>query len=196
MPGEELHVDHRVIAIQRIYLETASRWAATLPVPPAWIGEILQDWEEVLDAMKENDTEWLSQRLDTYTKHRFYSQIVGDWKSLVGDEDLFAELALLDQRYHEFCNPESPFESLERDGLLDHRIVDSVVPGEEPEPYVPDTYTRAATRARFIREHRGHKGMMIDWAWAYDMKRKRGSPLLDPFAEEFGPWESSPGVPF
>ncbi len=93
----------------------------------------------------------LAARFDTFAKYEFYSAVLQDaghnWESLQDSKDMFCELALLDQSYHEFCNPTSVFARLESAELLQHRVGPQVLPGAEAEPFVPETSTRARVRA-------------------------------------------------
>jgi hypothetical protein len=170
--GRELRIDPLIVQTQRLYLEGARRYATRLKNPPAWIPRILCDWEDTLNAYARLDRAWLARRLDAFAKYELYSAVLREsgssWRQLARDDRLFCELALLDQNYHEFCNPQSVFSKLEARGLVQHRVAQQVVPGEEAEPYVPHTATRARARARFIVAQSGHKGLVIDWSWLHD----------------------------
>ena len=194
-PGEELRIDPLVTKTQRVYLEGARRYAASLDDPPDWIGRLLDDWETTLSAYERLDRAWLSSHLDTFAKYEFYSAVLHDagctWQSLPLRKHMFHELALLDQSYHEFCNRESIFNRLEEAGVLDHRVGEPIAPGKEPDPFVPETTTRAKARARYIRDHRGHDDLIVDWSWMHDKSNGRRRELYDPFAQEFGPWEKA-----
>ncbi len=193
-PGEAPRVHPLVIELQRIYLAGARRYAESLGRnAPSWIPRLLADWARTLDALECGDRAWLSARLDAFAKYELYSAFLAeagcDWKKLRRKPSLFYELALLDQRYHEFCNPDSVFDRLVAAELLDHRIGDIVAPGEEPEPYIPETSTRARARALFIRENAGREQLVMDWSWVLDKGRRRR--LSDPFAEAYSPLPSS-----
>lgn len=194
-PGEGLCIDPLIVKTQRVYLEGARRYAASLDDPPDWIGRLLDDWQTTLSAYERLDRAWLSLRLDSFAKYEFYSAVLQDagctWQSLPRRKQLFHELALLDQSYHEFCNRQSVFHRLEEAGVLDHRVGKPIGPGEEPEPYVPETNTRAKARARYIRDHQGHDELVVDWSWLHDKNNGRRRQLYDPFAQEFGPWEKA-----
>ena len=85
------------------------------------------------------------------------------WAKLPKLRQLFSELALVDHSYHDFGNPDSVFHRLEAAGALAHRVGPRVEPGQEPEPFVPETTTRARARARFIRSHVGSM-KVVDWS--------------------------------
>jgi hypothetical protein len=108
---------------------------------------------------------------------------------LQGRRELFDELALLDQGYHDFCDPDSLFARLQRGGQLEHRVGPRIEPGSEPEPFVPETGTRARARARFIREHAPGNGLRMDWSCVQDVPGSRLRRLCDPLAADYGPWE-------
>ncbi|MBI4881878.1 MAG: proteasome accessory factor PafA2 family protein, partial [Planctomycetes bacterium] len=190
--GEPLRVDPLVTATQRLYLEAARRYRAALSAAPAWIDRTLRDWEDTLAALERADWPWLAARLDAFAKHALWSGVLAargkTWESLAHDRDLLQRLALLDQSYHEFGSASSVFALLEEAGLLEHRVAAPVAPGEEEEPFVPATATRARVRARFIRENAGQEGFHVDWCAVYDVPRNRRIDLSDPFAPALGEW--------
>ena len=104
---------------------------------------------------------------------------------------MFDELALLDHSYHEFCSQQSVFNRLEEAGVLQHRVCEPIAPGKEPDPYVPETTTRARARARFIRDNQQRDELVVDWSWIHDKRQNRRCHLNDPFAQEMGPWEKA-----
>lgn len=191
-PGDAPRVDPLALEIQQVYLEAARRWAATLAEPPHWIERCLGDWQDTLDALRRADRGWLAARLDAFAKYELFSGFLAerglDWRQLPGRKELFAALALVDHSYHEFASPDSVFRTLEDAGVLRHRVGAAVAPGHEPEPFVPETTTRARTRARFLREHAGKPGMSMDWSGASEPAKRQRCDLDDPFATEFGPW--------
>lgn len=195
-PEGELQIDPLVIRVQRIYLAAARRYVERLGEAPDWFEELLRDWEETLEAFERLDRPWLSARLDAFAKYEVYSSVLSNeglaWSDLPQRPHLFPELTLLDHSYHNFCDRRSVFALLEQEGLLAHRVGPFVPPGEEREPYVPEVSTRAAARARFIREHAGEDHYIVDWPRAWDYRNSQSASLEDPFAREFGPWRSVP----
>jgi tetratricopeptide (TPR) repeat protein len=185
-----------VLTTQRIYLAAARRYADRISDPPAWIARALNDWQDTLDAYERLDRSWLAAHLDAFAKYELFTAVLHEsghtWKDLPAKKELFHELALLDQSYHEFCNPKSVFTRLESAGVLNHRVGPQVLPGQETDPFIPETSTRAQPRARFIREHQGCTEFMIDWSYVVDRKRQLRRQLDDPFAQQFGPWQKSP----
>ncbi len=195
-PGQALKVDRRVIEVQRVYLDGAREYAAARSRVPPWFPRLLADWEATLRAMESGDHAWLAARLDAWAKYELCTQVLEadgrTWADLPRVPHLFDELALLDQNYHEFANPNSVFCLLEREGALAHRVAPLLEPGAEPEPFVPDTPTRARARALFIRQHAGNADLMVDWSWAADLRTGSRRYLSDPFAASFGPRERDP----
>jgi hypothetical protein len=193
-PDTSLHIHPLVLKTQRIYLDAARRYVDTLDDVPGWIPRILADWQDTLQAYQRLDRAWLSARLDAFAKYEFYSAVLRDtgyaWQDLPGKDQVFCELALLDHSYHEFCNPESVFSRMDSSGLLQHRVTAHILPGREPEPFVPETATRARTRARFIRDHQGCSQYRVDWSCIYDTEREHCCLLTDPFATNLGAWSS------
>ena len=147
-----------------------------------------------MDAMERLDRPWLAARLDAFVKYQFYTNVLqaagASWQNLPARNDLFYTMALLDQSYHEFCNPESLFRRLDDSGLLSHRVGEVSEPGTEPEPYVPPTTTRARARARFIRDHAQELGLTMDWSSVQDLANEQWRELSNPFADAYGPWRN------
>jgi len=191
-PGEAPRADPLAMEVQQVYLEGARRWAATLTAPPSWIARSLADWQDTLDALRRADRAWLSARLDAFAKYELFTIFLAErrlaWRDLSGQKEHFAALALLDHSYHEFASDESVFRWLEQAGALRHRVGPSIAPGHEPEPFVPETTTRARTRARFIRHNAATEGLSVDWSCVVDVANRRRCDLYDPFATEYGPW--------
>ncbi len=197
-PGGDLQIHHRVLETQRVYLNAARRYAEMLDEPPGWIHETLQDWEDTLSAMETLDRPWLAARLDTFAKYEFYSAVLDDeelsWTELPKRPSFFPELALLDHSYHDFCSEDSVFSLLERDGLLSHRVGPFVLPGQEPDPFVPELATRALARARFIRFHADDDGRyLMDWSGVFDRQQGLVAAIHDPGATEYSEWENYRG---
>ncbi len=190
-PGEPLRVAPLALDMQRFYLDLARRFAGTLR-PHPWADRLLADWEETLDRMTAGDDDWLAARLDAWIKHRLFTRWLGEhgrtWDDLVRRPHLFDGLVMLGQNYHEFANPDNVFDQWDRAGLLAHRVGPAAAPGDEAQPFVPDTTTRAQARARFLLRHGGDPALEMDWAWVLDRPGRRRRCLADPFAAEYGPW--------
>jgi hypothetical protein len=192
-PGEPLAIDPLVVQTQRVYLEAARRVVDSLDDAPAWIPRLLPDWSNMIDAMERLDRPWLAARLDTFTKYELFTNVLqaagANWETLPASNNLFYSLALLDQSYHEFCNPQSLFGRADDSGLLKHRVGNVTEPGAEAEPYVPEAKTRARARARFIRDHAHETGLVMNWSCVHDVANDRWRKLFDPFADSYGPWQ-------
>lgn len=192
-PSRPLSVDPIIIETQRLYLEGARQYADSLRNPPPWIDRTLQDWDDTLSALQRLDRPWLAARLDTFAKYELYSSVLAeaglDWSRLPRNRRMFEELAVLDHSYHSFCEEDSVFTMLEQQGLLQHRVTDLIAPGAEPEAFVPEVATRAATRARFIKEHAMNRSeYLMSWTWVNDMNNGCFKQLSDPFATSFTSW--------
>ena len=189
-PGEPPRVDPSVIEVQRIYLDAAGRWVASMSDPQEWMAQILEDWELTLDAYERADRSWLAPRLDAFTKYELYSAYLEDrgssWAELVDDIEALSTLGLLDHDYHSISEPVSAFSDLEQRGLLSQRVGDRIEPGSEEEPYVPAVGTRARARARFIKEHSGRTDLIMSWDRVFELPpNERVRTLFDPFAEAY-----------
>ena len=191
--GRPLKIDRLIIQTQRIYLDSARRFVDSIEEVPPWVPRVLDDWNATLDALTRLDREWLAARLDTFAKYEFYSNFLSEagqsWLDVPGNLELFNRLALLDHSYHEFANPTSVFRQLEEAGVLTHRVGPVLLPGAEPEPFVPEVSTRAQARARFIRDHHKQTNLVLDWSCVHDFEYDRWRELTDPFATSFGPWQ-------
>ena len=110
-----------------------------------------------------------------------------DWAAkfmlLCRNKGLSLELALLNQNYHEFTDANSVFYQLDAGGMLDHRVGETIPAGGELDPFIPNTTTRAAARARFIRDRAGSADATITWSYA--VGQDGVWTLDDPFAKEF-----------
>lgn len=193
-----LQIDPTVVQVQRVYLDAAHRYVDRLAEIPVWVPQLLQDWDATLSACAHMDRAWLSARLDAFAKYEFYSAVLAaegtSWRDLPRCPQRFPELALLDHSYHNFGETQSVFTMLEQDGLLQHRVGPCIPPGEEPDPFVPETHTRAAARARFIRDHDRHDQYVIDWSCVYDRNSRLMARLEQPFATAYGEWTPIPTV--
>jgi proteasome accessory factor A len=194
-PGQPPRVAPAAFKVQRTYWDLCRAYFERISRLPDWISRALDDWDAVLTAVERNDVSWLAARLDPWIKHTVFSSYLAvkgiTWKELPHHIPVFNELALLNQHYHEFADPASPFAQLDHAGILWHRGVPESSPGPELEPYVPQTSTRARARARFIREHQSERTQFVmDWAAVYAPGSKKKRPLAEPFAQEYGPWRT------
>ena len=199
MPGRPPRVNPLVIATQRAFLEAAGRFAGGLSPAPPWVPRVLRDWSDTLDAMQHDDRPWLAARLDPFIKYEFFSSVLHHrgkrWGDVPGNAQLCTELELLNYSYHELTDAGSYFDRLEQAGALQHRVAEPLAPGAEPEPFVPQTETRAKTRARFIISSAGDRGLVMDWGEVCEPPAARRRTLWDPFAAAYGPWEEAAETP-
>jgi hypothetical protein len=196
-PGDTLRVHPLALTIQRLYLDGARRFADSLKSPPSWVPRLLDDWETTLARLTASDHAWLAARLDPWIKYELFSICLREqscrWQDVPRTRHLFDLLALLDQRYHEFADAQSPFNRLDEAGGLWHRIGERLLPGTETEPYVPATTTRARARARFFVQHRDRQNLVMDWAGVYDTSRGLRRQLDSPFGQAYGDWQPISG---
>lgn len=186
-PGEPLRAAPLALRVQRMYHEACSRFVHRQTDVPDWVPRLLSDWEITLGALASLDNAWLQRRLDPWIKHELLGEYLRqhgvDWPEVLKSSDLFHELALLNQDYHSL-DASSVFQRCNRAGLLDHRVVPCLQAGEEPEPFVPATVTRAAARARFIKQHALERGWTMDWMSARHMPTGRVVEFEPPIVGE------------
>lgn len=187
------------IAVQRVYLGAAERWAAGCPDAPPWVERCLMDWRRTLDALEQDDLDWLRSHLDAFAKHALMDAVLAGegvpWEGLGARRGVLALLTLLDHDYHELGRPDGLLRRLELSGLFTHRVAPPLDAGAEAEPFVPGLGTRADARARRIRESPHDPGLVCDWSWIARPTTRAVSRLGDPFAVQPGPFEVlSPGA--
>jgi tetratricopeptide (TPR) repeat protein len=103
-----------------------------------------------------------------------------DWDDFPRFLDLRDELFEIDTRFGEL-GPDGLFTSLDRAGVLTHRLVD----GDEVASAVehPPSVGRALVRGRLVRQLSGHDDRYCcDWARVWDCETGRCVDLTDPFA--------------
>ena len=193
-PGAALLFHPMLCQVQRLYLDRCDRFADAHPDLPAWVREVLAVWDSTLNALERGDDDWLAERLDPWIKHRLITRFLDEtgltWHDVPQNRELHERLALLNQDYHDFSRSDSVFSQLERHGMLRQRVTPAIEPGTEPDPFVPETSTRAAARARFLKQHTPDGGLMnssrfeIDWTTIIHNRTRRIWRLDDPFALE------------
>ncbi|MCU0960158.1 MAG: proteasome accessory factor PafA2 family protein [Pirellulaceae bacterium] len=181
-----------VLKTQQLYLEGARRWVARYEPSSAWIRRLLTDWQDTLSALEQMNRSWLARRLDAFAKLEICTALLADAgltrAELTARHAVFSRLALLEQNYHEFCNPASAFAQLERAGAMDHRVGPYVAPGGEPEAYIPEVNTRACARARLICQYQHDGRYVADWSHLYEVPTDRLLRLYDPFSVQPDSW--------
>lgn len=159
-PPGRLHVCPDALRIQRVYLERVARFVDQSPDLPAWCGQAVQRWRDTLDLL-ERDPLSLSDRLDPFIKLGLFDAALASmgrtWTDLAADVDLYMRLALVDTAYHR-VGTDGPFEQLEREGALAHRVLPAETfddPGQALLEVARGLSTRAAARAVLIDRHKG-----------------------------------------
>ena len=154
---------------------------------PAWCEEIALAWTEVLDTL-ERDPRALCDRLDPYIKISFFEKILQSqnksWKDVITFSPTYFMLAMLDVQYHALVN--GLFEQLDNAGALDHRRFndEQVRPGNEPDPFIPESLPRETLRARLIKTNSGAEGFFCGWTRVIDHRNRRSIMMNDPFSND------------
>ncbi|MCA9032084.1 MAG: proteasome accessory factor PafA2 family protein, partial [Planctomycetaceae bacterium] len=185
--SEGLKAEPLAVEVQRVYLELVDRFLNADSNPPLWTRQVVTVWESTLDALERQDHAWLAARLDPWIKFDLFSEYLmthgSDWECVRSNHDLAYGLALLNQDYHDFTSPSSPFSEREQAGRLCHEVMTVTPPGSEPEPYVPDCGTRANARARFLSQHPHERHLTADWTQVTGIGGQVLLNLDDPFAD-------------
>ena len=185
-PGEPLRADPMALRVQRVYLDTCCHLVERGQNVPAWVPQLLSDWEITLGALASHDEDWLGRHLDPWIKHNLFTEYLrqagADWSSLAQNSRLFNELALLNQDYHSLGH-DTVFQRSEAAGLLDHRVAEPIPPGSEPVPFVPQTTTRATGRSQFLKDHATERGWCLDWMQARHIPSGRCVSFDPPIVE-------------
>jgi hypothetical protein len=116
------------------------------------------------------------------------------WDNLRAFIELRQELFEVDMRYGQ-VGKKSIFNSLDRSGVLSHRVSD--IGNIEDALENPPAIGRAAARGRYVRELSSEAGRYTcDWNGILDHRQQRFLDLQDPFETEpsWRPWSS--GIPF
>ncbi len=102
---------------------SCSRFLEEQPEQPAWCQRLVDDWEMTLGALAAGGDDWLARQLDPWIKHSLFGAALSErgrsWQDLATNRTLYDELALLNQNYHAFANPQSSFVRLEAAGVRD-----------------------------------------------------------------------------
>ncbi|MBI4908692.1 MAG: proteasome accessory factor PafA2 family protein [Acidobacteria bacterium] len=184
----------RAIDIQRHYLQLAGDHLADLPV---WAESVCRLWKEVLDRL-ESGEEQASPRLDWVIRRNVYTSFLQrrgfSWDTIHSGAALSSEegqavrseLFELDTRFGAVSGKTVLFQSLDTQGVLQHRI-SGWIPREE-------TVTRAKLRGSIIRdahEQGNRRRIVADWSYLRDQEG-RVLDLKDPFTVN-AEWQIEPG---
>jgi hypothetical protein len=176
-PNGRLHVSRTALAIQRAYCLRVGQFLASDSELPAWCAEAVNRWEQVLDLL-EHEPLALWDQLDPFIKLTLFDAALRElgrrWPDIASDRRLYHQLALLDVAYHRL-GENGPFQHLEREGGLHHRLIANLVavPIVEGEHRTSSMIldiarrlpTRAAARASLIASLSGQeRGILCDWS--------------------------------
>ncbi len=193
--------------IQRHYLEEVQS-RVDEPFMPRWAGDACRRWREVLDALEAGPAS-MNRTLDwaiklTIFKNRARQQSI-DWDSLPSQNRqlqtakparrasrtkllaLRAQLCEIDTRFGQL-GPAGIFNSLDRSGVLDHRIV----PAEQitAAVHTPPADGRARLRGEQIAKlYKRDGNFRCNWISVIDSAENRVLDLMDPFADQVGDWQ-------
>jgi hypothetical protein len=184
--------------IQRHYLETAESHMQD-GFMPSWAPEACRRWRDILDRIAQG-RQAVAATLDWAIKCEVYAQHARrrgvDWSELPGRtllpvrEDgthplapLRNEFCEIDVRFGQVGQSQAIFETLDRAGVLDHRIpgVDNVEHAIEN----PPATGRAKVRGQCIRRLTGERARYLcSWHAICDRSTGRRLDLRDPFASD------------
>ncbi len=193
------------LEIQRHYLEEVES-RADAAFMPSWAGDACRRWRDVLDAL-EADPASMTHTLDWPMKLAIFNNQARqhgiDWDSLPlrnrrtakparrailkSAQALRAELCEIDTRFGQL-GPAGIFNSLDRSGVLQHRIV----PAERitAAVHAPPADGRARLRGEQItRLSERRSDFQCNWQSIVDHAHHRVLDLMDPFADQVGEWE-------
>ena len=185
-PASSRPLDKTLLSVQRHYLREVGNMLECSAFP-AWCEEIALAWTEVLDTL-ERDPRALCDRLDPYIKISFFEKILQSqnksWKDVITFSPTYFMLAMLDVQYHALVN--GLFEQLDNAGALDHRRFndEQVRPGNEPDPFIPESLPRETLRARLIKTNSGAEGFFCGWTRVIDHRNRRSIMMNDPFSND------------
>lgn len=145
------------LELQEHYLERAHAFVEAHGAHHDRVEEVLDLWEEVLEAIRSQDTSRIDTRIDWAIKHR----LLEDYRSRHGLDWSSPRLAQLDLAFHDITRGRGLFQVLLERGRVDRAVDPALL---EQALTRPPASTRAAVRAEFIRRAR-ERGMAyaVDW---------------------------------
>lgn len=145
------------LELQEHYLERAHAFVEAHGAHHDRVEEVLDLWEEVLEAVRSQDTSRIDTRIDWAIKHR----LLEDYRSRHGLDWGSPRLAQLDLAFHDITRGRGLFQVLLERGRVDRAVDPALL---EQALTRPPASTRAAVRAEFIRRAR-ERGMAyaVDW---------------------------------
>lgn len=145
------------LELQEHYLERAHAFVERHGAHHDRVDQVLDLWEEVLEAVRSQDTSRIDTRIDWAIKRR----LLEDYRARHGLDWSAPRLAQLDLAFHDLTRGRGLFQVLLERGRVD-RVID---PAEaERARTEPPSGTRAAVRAEFIRRARERElAYAVDW---------------------------------
>jgi proteasome accessory factor A len=142
--------------IQEQYLERAERFAETSGLDP--VGkEILRDWADALETLRNQDLDRLVGKIDWVAKH----SVIQAYREKHGLPLSHPKVALMDLAYHDVNRERGVYYLLERRGRMERAVSERDVQRAMHDP--PQT-TRARLRGEFIRQAKQRRrDYTVDW---------------------------------
>jgi hypothetical protein len=206
-PTGRLQISETALAIQQTYCDRIARFVESEPRLPAWCALAATRWSQTLSLLR-HDPLALADRLDPFIKLTLFDaalQTLGRrWSEIAADRGLYQRLALLDLAYQRTAG-DGPFVQLEREGRLQHRLIDDCGTGLKlPEQQDIGSQilelarrlpTRAGPRARLIASLCGEgEGIHCNWNVVSRTSPPGGYDLNDPTLTDLPPWEPAGGL--
>ncbi|OFR86665.1 Pup ligase PafA, possible component of postulated heterodimer PafA-PafA' [Micrococcus lylae] len=145
------------LELQEHYLERAHAFVERHGAHHDRVDQVLDLWEEVLEAVRSQDTSGIDTRIDWAIKLR----LLEDYRARHGLDWSSPRLAQLDLAFHDLARGRGLFQVLLERGRVDRVIDPAAARRARTEP---PSGTRAAVRAAFIRRARERQlAYAVDW---------------------------------
>jgi proteasome accessory factor A len=142
--------------IQEQYLERAERFAEHSGLDPV-AKEVLRDWADALEALRDQDLDRLRTKVDWIAKYR----LIQAYRDKYGLPLSHPKVALMDLAYHDVNRDRGLYYLLERRDQMDRAVAERDVQRAMHDP--PQT-TRARLRGEFIRQAKQRRrDYTVDW---------------------------------
>jgi proteasome accessory factor A len=142
--------------IQEQYLERAERFAEHSGLDPV-AKEVLRDWADALEALRDQDLDRLRTKVDWIAKYR----LIQAYRDKHGLPLSHPKVALMDLAYHDVNRDRGLYYLLERRDQMDRAVAERDVQRAMHDP--PQT-TRARLRGEFIRQAKQRRrDYTVDW---------------------------------
>jgi proteasome accessory factor A len=149
---------------------------------------VLKLWRETLEALRDENYQWLEGRIDWVTKKRIIEDYLGR-KNIADSEKAIAKARELSLAYHIITPPFDGIWQFVKRKWPECRLLtdDEIIAGKN----IPPQNTRALLRSRFIRlakwvaqnkNHADYKRLMVDWE--HVVYKDTPIELKDPFSVE------------